>query len=164
MLYFLSPISRYERAILSPSTPCSLPKPGSKTAKAKDLPRCSSGLSIIQAVLDSPMAQRSRSFGLRGDCIETCYISRGLPSGWRVVKKAERMAQRCSSGYNKPRNCSRRLQGSSISNLLMAYEPRFYAEAAATLCFNLPNLRITNRIASVVIKVNRYPTTTAIGT
>jgi len=35
--------------------------------------------------LDSPMVQRSRSFRLRGDRVETRYGSRGSPSGWRVV-------------------------------------------------------------------------------
>ena len=46
-------LSRARRSAFLPCSGC----------EAKDLPRCSSGQPIIQAVLDSLMVQRSRSFG-----------------------------------------------------------------------------------------------------
>ena len=47
---------------------------------------CSSGQPSIQAVLDSPAVQRSRSFRLRGNRVETLRSARGSPSGWRVAE------------------------------------------------------------------------------
>src|SRR6478752_1154308 len=47
--------------------------------EAKDLLRCSSGQPIIQAVLNSPTVQRSRSFGFAETVSKTFCCSRGSP-------------------------------------------------------------------------------------
>jgi len=43
--------------------------------EVKDLLRCSSGQTILQAVLDSPMVQRSRSFGFAETVSNTLWFA-----------------------------------------------------------------------------------------
>lgn len=73
--FYLHEYAILNRARYAASLPCS-------ECEVKDLLLCSSGQPIIQSVLDSPMVQRSRSFGF----VET--VSKHLQFTWLCLRMA----------------------------------------------------------------------------